>query len=514
MTVLESVKVDDFAQQYADTQKLMADSERSLDGLLARLERKRDLFKKRLAVKLDALHFGEFDEEDVHSFVGEPYAILPREGRENEWWVITPKFTGYQLGYLHHVSKGWNYFLVNKYMGWLARIPEELRSKFKFRKPLPLKVFDGVLLTGEDYQDEAWARYRRYLSRRRGKDRVLVKKGKEFELIAQIINDGMLPFIPQPVEKEDLKPYPNVDFKLRDYQEEAWQRFLELGALGVYWPFGAGKTYLGMQAVASLKGSKLIVVPGKTLRFQWEDRIRKFVYDPGDWRVETYHSYHKLKGEEFSLIIFDECHRLPANTFSRMATLKAKYRIGLSGTPYREDGRTDYIFALTGYPLGADWQRFFAEEIVKKPDVTLYLFRDGWGKQRKLDELMEDLSLKTIVFVWKIDIGKRLSQKYEIPFVYGQTLEKERMKIIGSSQQTVVSSVGSEGISVEDLDRVVEYDWLGKSRREEAQRLGRLFHSKEASVEHIILMTEKEYMRDEQRLYAIFDKGIRVNVIH
>lgn len=36
--------------------------------------------------------------------------------------------------------------------------------------------------------------------------------------------------------------------------------------------------------------------------------------------------------------------------------IDTKYRIGLSASPYREDDRTEYIFALTGMPVGIDWQ--------------------------------------------------------------------------------------------------------------------------------------------------------------
>jgi len=60
---------------------------------------------------------------------------------------------------------------------------------------------------------------------------------------------------------------------------------------------------------------------------------------------------------------------------------------------------------------------------------------------------------------------------------------------------------------------VIEYDWLGKSRREEVQRMGRLFHSQMKDPEHIILMTEAEFRKDETRLMGIYEKGFRINII-
>lgn len=165
-----------------------------------------------------------------------------------------------------------------------------------------------------------------------------------------MIGDGILPFLPQPVKEGDYREA-EVPIELRGYQREAWEKFQESGAIGVYWPFGSGKTIFGLHVMAHIKGPKLVVVPTVTLREQWEERIRQYIPQLEDEiEVETYRSYSKLRDGEYKLVIFDECHRLPATTFSRLATLRTDYRIGLSATPYREDGRTDYIFALTGFP--------------------------------------------------------------------------------------------------------------------------------------------------------------------
>lgn len=483
-----------------------------LDSLLDTVDQKRRELDLALSRRLELARYGGYREEEMDAFLNEPYAILPR-GRDhpNEWWVVTPKFSNFQLGYLDHTSNGWNYFVVNKYIKWLTPLPEELKKKFKFGKILPLKVYDDMLLTGEAHQDEAWYRYRKYLAKRKGTDQIYIKRGCEFDLIAQIIDDGMLPFAPQAVDEVDLKE-PQINFSLRDYQEEWWRSFLKWGANGVFAPFGSGKTYLGLYAIASLKGRKLVVVPTRGLIDQWKERLNGLVRTSEDVDVVTYRSYRKIRENEYVLAIHDECHRLPANQFSRMATVRTKYRLGLSGTPYREDGRTNYIFALTGNPLSLAWNKFFDLEIVAKPTITLYLFSHYWYKERKLDELLARPK-KTIIFVWRIDVGKRLQKAYKLPFVYGGTSGKARLEIIRNSEQVIVSSVGSEGISVPDLERVIEFDWLGRSRREEAQRMGRLFHSEERNPEHIILMTDKEFERDEQRLYSIYEKGFRINVV-
>lgn len=123
------------------------------------------------------------------------------------------------------------------------------------------------------------------------------------------------------------------------------------------------------------------------------------------------------------MIVFDECHRLPANTFARLSTVRATYRIGLSGTPYREDGRTDLIFALTGFPVGIDWHRLLELGVVKKPRITLYTVADVRAKLAKVAELVRD-PVKTMIFCDSIHLGRRIAEAHGLPHVHGETRDR------------------------------------------------------------------------------------------
>lgn len=117
---------------------------------------------------------------------------------------------------------------------------------------------------------------------------------------------------------------------------------------------------------------------------------------------------------------------------------------------------------------------------------------------------------KTIIFCDTISLGEKLSKLFEIPFVYGAT--NKRLEIIKESDVCVVSRVGDEGLSIPEIRRIIEIDFLFGSRRQEGQRLGRLFHGEEKG-EHIILMTEKEFEDYDKRLYAIYEKGFKIEII-
>jgi len=493
-----------------DIFEIKKDIERGLsriDELIENIKKERDRIKEEIEKKIEYLQLGKYNKEELESFFEEPYVIIPK--RENEFYVIAPKWIDFQIGWLERQTKSYNIFVVNRYMQWITQIPEAIKKKLKFPEPLPLKVFDGVLLTGEKYQDIAYKKYYKFVTRREGKDRIKIKKGKEFKLIAQLIEDGILPFIPTPVQEEDLREWHGIE--LRSYQKTAWKEFLDKGAIGIFWAFGAGKSLFGIYALARIKGNKLVVVPTLTLKEQWRERIEKYIPEfSHEIEITTYLGYEKVKKKEFSLIIFDECHRLPANTFIRLATLKTKYRIGLSGSPFREDKRENYIFALTGFPVGMSWDELLKLDVIRKPIFKLYLLENNRDKIKKLRELLK-LPLKTIIFCDSIDFGKKISKEFDIPFVYGQT--RDRLDIIKESDVCVVSRVGDEGISVQDIERVIEVSFLYGSRMQESQRFGRLMHSQKEEPEHIILMTNEEFEKYQKRLYSITERGFHIEII-
>jgi hypothetical protein len=48
---------------------------------------------------------------------------------------------------------------------------------------------------------------------------------------------------------------------------------------------------------------------------------------------------------------------------------------------------------------------------------------------------------------------------------------------------------------------------------QESQRFGRLMHSAKEEPEHIILMTEEEFENYQKRLYAITERGFRIEFV-
>ena len=500
-------------EEYQKVKQLGENYFEGLANFRERIKQEQDQYIELNKTMIEETRFSQYDydSELFKEYLREPYIITPY--KEGVWRIAVPKFVRISIGFFEYATDTHNVFLVDRMTSFFGEIPKALADKFKFKDKLDLKIFDGMLLTGIEHQDEAWTRYRKHLFRKEGSD-IKIKRGHEFDLQGKLLNDGILPYFTQPVSKELLRE-PEVDFTLFDFQKEGKQTFLEKGSTGFYWAMGSGKTFVTMDIIASIKGPKLVIVPTATLIHQWRNRLKKHTKVEHEVEVVTYqlltHATSKraesIKNKEYSLVVFDEAHWLPANNYKKLALLKTRHRIGLSATPFREDKNSWMIPALTGYPVGMNWDVLFAMGIVKKPDITLYLGRSFQDKKQKLEDLLK-IPIKTVVFCDSIDLGKRLSKQFGYPFVHGETSPKERIDIIDSASVCFLSRVGDQGLSL-DIPRVIEFDFHAGSRRQEIQRTGRVMHRSEKG-EHNILMTYEEYDSYHKRIDALEGKGLRV----
>ena len=140
----------------SDVRARLDDGMDKLDEAISEMKRQRDELKSEISRKITALQLGNYDKNLLDEFFEEPYVIIPK--RENEFYVISPRWLNFQIGYLERQTKAYNIFMVNQYVQWIAPVPEALKKKLKLPETLPVKVYDGMLLTGEENQEKAWAK--------------------------------------------------------------------------------------------------------------------------------------------------------------------------------------------------------------------------------------------------------------------------------------------------------------------------------------------------------------------
>ena len=161
-----------------------------------------------------------------------------------------------------------------------------------------------------------------------------------------------------------LKLASRLEHTPHPFQTEALAAWKAAGRRGVIvLPTGAGKSYVGQMAIASVQRGTLVVAPTIDLMNQWYDLlcaafgeqiglIGGGYYEIQDITVTTYDSaYNHMDrlGNRWGLIIFDECHHLPGEMYSHAAEMcLAPYRLGLTATPERADGRHVLLNELIG----------------------------------------------------------------------------------------------------------------------------------------------------------------------
>jgi len=513
-------------EEISTVSSLFDDAKKKLENEKEQLEELRDEVnseKKKLQQKLES--FGhDIDEDVLNDFIDRPYTIIKRD--KNEAVVVVPKWFPFTVGWLEKQDGAYNHFVVNKYVNWIEEVPDEIKEEVDIQpKYSKVERIDTDILefNSEAEREMFWndmGGRSGGLYARRDDDKVQIQDGSEFEVISELVENGNLPFSKSPISKSSLRSDPS-NVALRDWQERAWEKFLEYGNIGIYWPPGAGKTFLSLYIGERLDGDKLVVVPKKTLKEQWKERIDEFCSSPSEWRIETYQyltygddNLDEVNDDGVTLTIFDEHHTIASNYHSKLSTIDTDHRIGLSASPYRNDGRESYIYALTGHPVGLNWDELIEIGAVKRPDTKTFLHRTQKQKTQSLVDLLEKRTTgKTIIFCDSIDKGKKLSDKLDVPFVHGET--KDRMAKFRENRVVISSRVGDEGVSLPDIQTVIEYDFHGSSRRQELQRAGRLMHNSDDadSINHYVLMTDDEHEKFSDRLLSLEQRGFKIETI-
>ncbi|RXZ77037.1 helicase [Paenibacillaceae bacterium] len=330
-----------------------------------------------------------------------------------------------------------------------------------------------------------------------------------------------------------------VSFKARPYQERAVDLFYREGSAhggsGVLvLPCGAGKTIVGIAALAKLQCATLILTSSATSVQQWkselldkttldEEKIGVYAGASKVVRPVTIATYQMLthrgsKQAEFvhmglfqerdwGLIIYDEVHLLPAPVFRMTAEIQATRRLGLTATLVREDGRAEDVFSLIGpkrfeLPWKAlEAQGYLAEVSCTEIRIPLHerLAERYYGARiRDRHRIASENSLKLAALQLLLErhaghsiiiIGQYLSQlsivakRFGLPLLTGSTRQEERERCFsafrrGETKIIVVSKIANFAIDLPDAAVAIQLSGSYGSRQEEAQRIGRIVRPK------------------------------------
>eukprot|EP01025_Chloroclados_australasicus_P056927 TRINITY_DN7088_c0_g1_i4.p1 TRINITY_DN7088_c0_g1~~TRINITY_DN7088_c0_g1_i4.p1 ORF type:complete len:861 (-),score=62.83 TRINITY_DN7088_c0_g1_i4:571-3153(-) len=231
--------------------------------------------------------------------------------------------------------------------------------------------------------------------------------------------------------------------------------------------------------------------------------------------AEAQKVFEEICGREWGMLLMDEVHVVPANMFRRViGIVKAHCKLGLTATLLREDSKIDDLNFLIGPKLyEANWldltreghianvscaevwcpmvPEFFREYLKKENSLkksALYVMNPN--KFQACEFLINfherTRGDKIIVFSDNIFALREYATKMQKPFIYGPTSHAERIRILHAFKHrpdvgtVFLSKVGDTSIDIPEANVLIQISCHAGSRRQEAQRLGRILRAKKA----------------------------------
>lgn len=171
-------------------------------------------------------------------------------------------------------------------------------------------------------------------------------------------------------EGEPLGYELSPDYQPRGYQDDALEEAVRHGHGILTAPCGSGKTVIGVGIIGKFKRRTLVLVHTGDLVAQWRQRLREWIpealvgvyglgkKEEGDIVIATIQTLVRMRWSElyewskqFGLVILDEAHHAPADTFSYVMTAMPARRFGLTATPERSDGLHPFMYWSFGQEI-------------------------------------------------------------------------------------------------------------------------------------------------------------------
>lgn len=260
-----------------------------------------------------------------------------------------------------------------------------------------------------------------------------------------------------------------------------------------------------------------------------------------------------LTGREWGFIILDEVHVVPAAMFRRVvSTIAAHAKLGLTATLVREDEKIYDLNFLIGpklyeanwmelaqkghianvqcaevwCPMTAEFYQEYLRESARKRMLLYIMNPTKFQACQFLIHYHEKRGDKIIVFSDNVYALQEYALKLGKPFIYGSTPQQERMTILQNFQHNdqintiFLSKVGDTSIDLPEATCLIQISSHYGSRRQEAQRLGRILRAKRRNDEGFNAFFYSLVSKDTQEMYYstkrqafLVDQGYAFKVI-
>ncbi|KAF7972522.1 hypothetical protein HWV62_17812 [Athelia sp. TMB] len=260
-----------------------------------------------------------------------------------------------------------------------------------------------------------------------------------------------------------------------------------------------------------------------------------------------------LTSREWGFILLDEVHVVPAAMFRRVVTtIKAHSKLGLTATLVREDDKIADLNYMIGPKLyEANWMDLAAKGHIANVQcaevwcpMTPEFYREYLQEQSRKRMLLycmnprkfqacqflikyhEDRGDKIIVFSDNVFALEAYAKKLGKLYIHGGTGQVERMRILQHFQHSpnvntiFLSKVGDTSIDLPEATCLIQISSHFGSRRQEAQRLGRILRAKRRNDEgfnaffySLVSKDTQEMFYSTKRQQFLIDQGYAFKVI-
>ncbi|KAI5797069.1 P-loop containing nucleoside triphosphate hydrolase protein [Pyronema domesticum] len=261
-----------------------------------------------------------------------------------------------------------------------------------------------------------------------------------------------------------------------------------------------------------------------------------------------------LMGREWGLLILDEVHVVPAAMFRKVLTsINSHAKLGLTATLLREDDKVSDLNFLIGPKLyEANWMELaelghiakvqcaevwcpmspeFYTQYLNEQDArkkTLYYIMNPRKFQacQFLIDHHEKRGDKIIVFSDNVFALQQYALKLGKAYIFGETPQQERMRILENFQlndqvNTIfLSKIGDTSLDLPEATCLIQISSHYGSRRQEAQRLGRILRAKRRNDEgfnaffySLVSKDTAEMYYSNKRQAFLVDQGYAFKVI-
>jgi superfamily II DNA or RNA helicase len=219
---------------------------------------------------------------------------------------------------------------------------------------------------------------------------------------------GRIDLIPEGHEIVDRRVFVPVEFpepKIPMRNSQPWVYEQVIDSCIIQAKVGWGKTFAALHIAKKLGQKTVVIVTNITLLNQWAEQVEKlYGFKPSlitdgkcDYsqiisiaNIQSAVKFDEFLADKFGTIIIDEVHHCPATTFTGfLNSSKARYRLGLSGTLRRKDGKhsmfSDYFTDTRIIPDHSD-ETLAPKIIVVKTGITLR----GTCWANKINNLLKD----------------------------------------------------------------------------------------------------------------------------